>query len=348
MDISVYINFLLKKKDQAIIPGLGIFNLIKTPASFEEKSNTYLPPSSHIEFIQMDEAEDNEIAMLISLYENLTNDEAAEKTGKISAGIRASLDQEGSYSIQDIGKLTKDENGRIIFTPDILSPSANEFYGMPKVETEKSPAENIKEAAVVVGNVKKEQEPPRSPVRTKKIILLVFLSLFFISIAGCATYIAFNYNESADFIHKEAALINDFLKKLFSGSMNNADTSIVINKDTNNCKEVINKSVTDTLAKLVTDTLKYIGGGDVQSYIIEPGPEKKFYIIAGCFRDLENAGKFIKDLETKNYKPVIAGKTPAGLYRVCYSSGYTSKRDATDEIIKIRLILKNEPWLIEY
>lgn len=348
MDLSVYINFLLKKKDQAIIPGLGIFNLVKTPASFEEKSNTYLPPSSRIEFIQMDGAEDNEISMLISLYENLTNDEATEKTGKISAGILASIDQEGSYSLNDIGTLTKGENSRIIFTPDILSPSANEFYGMPKVETEKSSAENSQEPVLVDENVKKEQKPAHPPVRTKKIMLLVFLSLFVISITGCVVYIAFNYKESTDFIHKEAALINDFFKMLFPGGIKNADTLSIKNSDTNNRKEAINKSVTDTLAKLVTDTLNRIGGGDIQSYIIEPGQEKKYYIIAGCFRDLDNAGKMIKDLETKNYKPVIAGKTPAGLYRVCYTAGFTSKRDATDEIIKIRLIFKNEPWLIEY
>jgi len=348
MDLSVYINYLLKKKDQAIIPGLGIFNLIKTPASFEEKSNTYSPPSSHIEFTQMADAEDSEIAMLISLYENVTSEVAAERTRKIAESIHAALNNEGSYTLTDIGKLIKDENGWTIFSPDVLSSSANAYYGMPKVVTENSAPENQQASGVLGESSKKELKAASTSMSANKIVVLAFLSVFLVSIFGCVIYIAFNYKESTALIHKKAELLNDFFEKLFPSQMKNTDTLAAKNNETLNSQNNMNKSVTDTMAKLVTDTLTRIAGGNAQSYIIEPGSEKKYFIIAGCFRDLDNAGKMIKDLEIKNYKPVIAGKTPAGLYRVCYSEGFTSKRDATDEIIKIRLVFKNEPWLIEY
>jgi cell division septation protein DedD len=45
-----------------------------------------------------------------------------------------------------------------------------------------------------------------------------------------------------------------------------------------------------------------------------------FYIIAGAFRDKENADKLINQLRSKGYEAVYAGQTNTGLWRIAFEA----------------------------
>lgn len=111
----------------------------------------------------------------------------------------------------------------------------------------------------------------------------------------------------------------------------------------------INATYTDTSWK---DTVKLPYPTKQISNNIEttanPSNPPKYYIISGCFRDLENAQKHIKLLINNGYQAVIAGKTGSGLIRVSYNNGTSTKKEALDLIKQIKDKEQTEPWLIQY
>lgn len=80
----------------------------------------------------------------------------------------------------------------------------------------------------------------------------------------------------------------------------------------------------------------------------EPSNPPKYYVIAGCFREIENAQKQINILKNEGYQAVIAGKTNSGLLRVCFNNGTDNKIEALDLINKINNKRQTETWLIKY
>ena len=134
----------------------------------------------------------------------------------------------------------------------------------------------------------------------------------------------------------------------------------------------LTKPVADTLGKLVgadivTDTIsadstvEFREARDEDSYAAEkavektpaveitkpakPG-EKKYYIVAGCFRDEINADAMVKELNQKGYKAQKFG-TIGNLHAVSYSS-FTDKEKAAQEMERIRKEVAPEAWMVYY
>lgn len=73
---------------------------------------------------------------------------------------------------------------------------------------------------------------------------------------------------------------------------------------------------------------------------------KKYYIVAGCFRDENNANAMVRELIKKGYKAEKFG-TIGNLHAVSYNS-YTSKDEAIRELARIRKEVEPEAWLVYY
>ncbi|MDP2235929.1 MAG: SPOR domain-containing protein [Bacteroidales bacterium] len=78
---------------------------------------------------------------------------------------------------------------------------------------------------------------------------------------------------------------------------------------------------------------------------IEKSKVKKFYIIAGAFKEKQNAEKLIRDLRSKNFESDYAGQTSGGLWRVCFES----LENEQQAMLRLQAIKKNEnesAWLL--
>ncbi len=73
---------------------------------------------------------------------------------------------------------------------------------------------------------------------------------------------------------------------------------------------------------------------------------KKYYIVAGCFRDENNADAMVRELINKGYKAEKFG-TIGNLHAVSYNS-YTNKDEAIRELARIRKEVEPEAWLVYY
>ena len=74
--------------------------------------------------------------------------------------------------------------------------------------------------------------------------------------------------------------------------------------------------------------------------------EKKFYIVAGCFRDEPNAQAMVEELIGKGYKAQKFGMI-GNLHAVSYSS-FTDKEKALQELQRIRKEVAPDAWMVYY
>jgi len=74
--------------------------------------------------------------------------------------------------------------------------------------------------------------------------------------------------------------------------------------------------------------------------------EKRYYIVAGCFRDERNATAFVKKLIQKGYDAEKFGKI-GNLHAVSYSS-FVDRNEAQNHLKKIRDEEEPEAWIVYY
>jgi len=74
--------------------------------------------------------------------------------------------------------------------------------------------------------------------------------------------------------------------------------------------------------------------------------EKRYYIVAGCFRDEQNANALVKKLKQKGYDAEKFGKI-GNLHAVSYSS-FIDRAEAQNQLRRIREEVEQEAWLTYY
>jgi len=76
-----------------------------------------------------------------------------------------------------------------------------------------------------------------------------------------------------------------------------------------------------------------------------PKERQPYHIVAGAFRELENAEKRVLQLQKEGYSARILRENSYGLHEVIYSS-YASKRDAINEMHRIMRTQNENAWLL--
>ncbi len=74
--------------------------------------------------------------------------------------------------------------------------------------------------------------------------------------------------------------------------------------------------------------------------------EKKYYIVAGCFRDETNADALVRELRKKGFNAEKFGKL-GNLHAVSFAS-FIDKASATEELKKVRDSQQPEAWIVYY
>ena len=69
-----------------------------------------------------------------------------------------------------------------------------------------------------------------------------------------------------------------------------------------------------------------------------------YHIIAGAFRDVENANKKVQQLVDKGFNAQVLGQNKWGLTQVSYAS-FNSKTEARKELNAIKKSVASDAWL---
>lgn len=177
----------------------------------------------------------------------------------------------------------------------------------------------------------KIQERPRGPVSNKKAGTQYVLWILLILLVNGLILGWF--------------VFNDRISNVFKKSRNEVIISKNIDSD-NEATEALN-----TEEAIKEETLNVPENlSDKQQSLSTPvanvNSEKKYYIVAGCFKDLNNANSLVNELKSKGYKSEKFGRI-GSLHAVSYDS-FIDKNAATVKLREIRQAEKKDAWIIFY
>lgn len=134
MILANYINDLLYRYDCVIIPDFGGFVTNRKGSSLDKDSHTFYPPSKQITFNSHLKISDGLLANYISSSENISFEKASTAISLCVIKWQNEI-QTKPLEIGNIGVLTLNESGQIIFEPKTKVNYLSESFGLTAVES---------------------------------------------------------------------------------------------------------------------------------------------------------------------------------------------------------------------
>ncbi len=116
-ELFLHIEYLLRRHDCVIVPGIGAFLASRRPADFDEEKGLLTPPSRIIGFNASIANNDGMIANSIARRRKIGFEEASEIVLDATTLLRQTLGEGELVRIGRIGSLTQEPDGRMTFQP---------------------------------------------------------------------------------------------------------------------------------------------------------------------------------------------------------------------------------------
>ena len=132
--IDRHIEVLLLENDCVIVPGLGGFVAHEVEARYDADDALFLPPGRTIGFNPALKLNDSLLAQSIADTYDMGYPEAVRVMDKEVENILTTIEEKGTYELFDLGELSKNGDGKLVFEPidgGILAP---EYYGFGSYE----------------------------------------------------------------------------------------------------------------------------------------------------------------------------------------------------------------------
>lgn len=305
MRIAKYISDLLYRYDCVIVPGFGGFITNKTSAQINSISHTFYPPYKRITFNSHLKNNDGLLANYIASVEDIAFSNAVEIIKTEIESLNKTLKNE-SVEIDKIGSVSLNKEGKIIFEPTTTQNYLTSSFGLSSYN---SPAVNRE---VYTQKVKELQilDPIASTDITRRktpVFLKYAASAAILFAVGSFGWNSYNQNQYQDQLLVEQQQQKEVEQKI------QAATFVIDNP-------------------LPTITLNVTK--EVHNY----------HIIAGAFREVENANKKVKQLVSKGFNAQILGVNKWGLTQVSYAS-FNSKMEARKKLKTIKNTVSSDAWL---
>ena len=345
MDISVSIKELLYKNDCVVIPGFGAFVLNYSSASINPLSNLFNPPLKEIIFNPSINRNDGLLTNYISEKLNASFDEATMILRDSVEELKMSLNKGKKVHFKGIGNFSINKEGKYQFECD-----DNVFFylGSYGLTSFSSPA--IDRIGIARKLEKRIKENDIEKKDRRLINTIVWSAAASILLIISFTWTALNTSVFKDINQNYTSIFNTLVPRIYNNDLNNEvkrQKSVVRKQQiavSNQQTTVSNEQVINIEPKTQNPESETI---ITKSNL--PTPESKliskYYIIGGCFSIEENAHKFVEDLKTKGFNPVIIGKTKTGLIRVAYNS-YDNITQANNELSNIHTSQNSGAWLL--
>ena len=316
IELERHIEILLLSNDCVIVPDLGGFMAHRVSARYDENDHLFLPPLRTLGFNPQLKINDSLLAQSYVEAYDISYPEALQRIEDEVNELKMHLDTEGTYELNDIGVLSRNDEGNYLFTPceaGVLSP---DLYALGSFEMEplngairKVPAqvsEEEKPTAKIFGiDMPEDQDDDEedtvrikfSWIRNTVAVAAILLALFVLTLPSGKT----------DMMTRTISNINSNI--LFG----------MMSKDTNTSKIEIKKSdilkatvKVDTVLKKDTaqivkkDTVQIVKQDPVKIVKqADPVAEKKGYcIVLASHVSKQNAQMFVDMLKKKGLDSV--------------------------------------------
>ena len=378
--IATYIQELLATNNRVIIPNFGAFLVRAT--SKNKDANTLDKKLKDIYFSPFLKFNDELLEKYIIKKENVSKEQATEKIKEFIETVKKELDNEKPFEIKDFGKFIIDKQGKVQFITvanekDEESPKEEKKAAPTKAEepkTKKSTAQKTASPKTKKDDEKAkkaDQEPPKETKKesVKKTRLQEFTPEKEEPAKPEAPKTG-SYRKEKQPLNKSViwtvaigvpiavllifALINiDKIEAIFNKdkSKTKATTEIAQEKKSTSKEEKVAKteeaSKKQTADKKATvDTDKKTTTAAKQETKSAAPAQKKYYIIAGSFKNENYAERFLEDLKKQGYNAEKLGERN-GMHAVSYNS-FSDKRKALAEYRFLTQEKNLKAWILYY
>ncbi|PNW30248.1 HU domain-containing protein [Formosa algae] len=307
MQLENYISDLLYRYECVVVPEFGAFLTQRVSAKINASSNTFYPPKKAISFNEQIQQNDGLLAHYIADVEKIPFEIALEKIKKRVVSIKSQLVEKESISLENIGQLALNEDGKITFEPFNQLNYLTDAFGLsqmvsPAIAREKYKREVESIEKVIPLTITPEKRKSRPYLRYAAVAVL---ALGISGFLGSKYYV--NEVESHNQIAQESA--NSQLEHKIQ------EATFVIE----NPLPAVNLIVTK--------------------------PVGSYHIIAGAFRVEENCDKIVSNLKAQGFNARKIGVNKYGLHQVVYDS-YENREDAFKALNDIRKNNNPDAWVL--
>ena len=325
MDVENYISGLLYRHDCVILPGLGGFVTNYVPAKINLVNHTFWPPSKSILFNSKLTNDDGLLIHKITVSEKIPYEQAKNEVLEFVYKCRMQIEENEFVKLSEIGTITKNREGNLLFEPDRTVNYLEDAYGLT---TFVSPPIARKPLHRRLEQKFTDRKPVPFEERKKRKAVYAYLAI--IPIILIIGWLVFNTNFRNKDIQQSGIVT---VSEKLSG-------------DNQSPEEKLNTTELNTNSdKLAKSNALETGTGPSAESVFEP-PKPVYYIIGGAFQYEENARKFVITLRSKGYNAKQAGLSRHGLHIV----SYFNSTDKSEALMNLALIRKNDntsAWLLK-
>jgi len=376
--IATYIQELLATNNRVIIPNFGAFLVRAT--SKNKDANTLDKKLKDIYFSPFLKFNDELLEKYIIKKENVSKEQATEKIKEFIETVKKELDNEKPFEIKDFGKFIIDKQGKVQFitvanekdeespkeekkaTPTKAEETKTKKTGPSKADTKKetkkeeTKKEPVKEDSAKKTNLQEftpEKEEPAKPQKptpeskttsTRKQKEPLNKSVVWTVAIGVPVAILLVF-----------ALINiDKIEAVFTKDKSKEKTEITQQKKKTDTQEKADKEKTakqaaatkTTEEKTAAKTEKKTAPAAKQKTKPAATTQKKYYIIAGSFKNENYADRFLEDLKKQGYNAEKLAERN-GMHAVSYNS-FADKKKALAEYRYLTQEKELKAWILYY
>lgn len=306
MQLETYISDLLYRYDCVTVPQLGAFLTHRVSAKLHESTHTFYPPKKVLSFNEQLQNNDGLLCNYMADIEKIPYQVAVEKVAKQVRAIKSYLIEGETITLQNVGELLLNTEGKILFDPSYSVNYLTDAFGLSHFNAETVQREVYKETVEAI-----ETKVPIVLTTEKRSGNWLKYAAAAVIVLGLSGFGATNYYNSQIEQHNQIAheqaneqLENKVQEATFVISNPLPAATLTIEKQTGN-----------------------------------------YHVVAGAFRVEENSTKKVKQLREQGYKARKIGVNRYGLHEVVYSS-YENRRDAINAMYSIRKASNPEAWLL--
>lgn len=305
MDIVSHINELLFRHECVIVPSFGAFLIHHQSAYVDRETKAFMPPSKSLSFNRQLQTNDGLLVSHLSQTYGLSYRESLEDLQVQVQIWIEQLENKIPLHFMGLGVLQSNEEGKWEFTASPDNIFQANSFGLTPINSQKIYREELELPEQKVIPIHSAIAKEKSANKYLRYIAGAAVIVLLLGAGGYSWY----------------------------------------QKDTQQYNLVQQQLAEKELEKRI-HTASFTIANPLPTIALSLTKEKTpYHIVAGAFRELENAEKRVGELQEEGFKARILRKNSYGLHEVVYNS-YTSKREAINEMHRIMRTHNDKAWLL--
>lgn len=307
MAVASYIHDLLYRYECVILPGFGAFITQQHSAHIHPGTNEFFPPKKTVSFNRQLVNNDGLLANYIAGAEKVSYDSAIEKINEFVLELKVVLEENRLVNFEHIGSFTLSEADKLQFEPAVQTNFLKEAFGLGPFTSTAINREIYKKQALDLEEKVPVAFTPERRSSTGRWIKYAAVGLLAIGLSGAAGFNIYSDQVSEHNLAEQEKAVSQLESQIQQATF------------------VIDNPLPAVTLKVSKQTGNY-------------------HIVAGAFREAENAAQAVEDLKAQGFKARQIGVNRFGLHQVL-SSSHESRRDAINELYRVK---KTNPgaWLL--